>query len=251
MAAQQNNAHYINNINETIYIGPRIVHNMFQSHLDFEQFHGLCVQQNVMRFLNQNIAMTNFEYIKQLYVRYLCFTGQTDMLLMSLNNIYNNMHLHGILFDDQNNENNFHHFINRVDVPGFENQTLMDTAIMYYNNTNIICVLHNMGGVSHINYRNVINHIHRTEWFNPFNNIINIPHAPQFNGQYLMEHNIIQNNLHGNINNVIARRHISHFENIIHALYAIMNNEDQMNEDVDDMLHIIHNFENPHDIMLE
>jgi hypothetical protein len=154
---------------------------------------------------------------------------------------------------NNNNEDAFRLFLNRVDVPGFEDETILDTVLLWNNNATFVCALHNMGAVSHIKYTNIIQRIHRMEWINPFEPIVMIEGFPQFHHNALLDNQNIGNNIanYADYYHFVARRHIAHFEDNMQGLFAILDYEEQVNEDYNDMMRQLEHYEHPHDIMFE
>ena len=216
----------LNNVNierhyTNIYISPTIVHRMFNFIMGFQPFENHCLNQNVCeRMLGADnvgeILMSNQEYIWHLYIRYLSCSGRTNLMFEMLDRIVE------FYRDVYNNVNRFELFLNRVDVPGFEGTTILDTVILWNNdNDDTIQQLYRMGATTHITLRNIINVIHRREWINPFTNIMHIPGFPNFHRNNLIRQpEILEVVERGVIIHQHARavRHISHFYETIISL---------------------------------
>ena len=185
-AVQQPNNGNLEREHTTIYISPTVVHRMFNFIMMYQPFENHCLNNNVCeRMLGADnvgdIFMSNQEYIWQLYIRYLSCAGRTDLLFDMLDRIVE--FYHGEM---DHNVNRFELFINRVDVPGFQGTTILDTFIMWNNNDEAIQQLYHMGATTHITYRNITNVTHLRAWENPFTNIMNIPGFPNFHRNNLI-----------------------------------------------------------------
>jgi hypothetical protein len=215
---------------QTIYISPNVIHRMFNYVLAYEPFEYICIRQNVCeQMLNQQFQMSNQEYIWQLYIRYLCCTGHINTLFNMLRYIEN----YYIQENNNININLFELFLNRNDVPGFENITILDMFILWNNNDNFIMRLRNLHATTHITQQNIINFIHQNIWSNPFQNILQIPGFPSFHRNNIVQlpeiNALIANGNQINIQ-IRLQRHISHFHNSVIGVirdYQINNNQEQ------------------------
>lgn len=237
---------------ELIYVTPRRIHNMVALY-QFDQFAAIMQQHNLFENLQQNggqLLMTNVEYLRQIYLRYLCVTGDGIRFFATLRHYYNECISWGGGEGGEVGENGYNEafirFLNRTDVPGFEDTTIMDMFIVWIDDYNGVTHLHNMGALSHINAGNIDVIIHCLDWQNPFRGIIDIPGIPQFNRDEFMEHHDVAlqiiNNINAmNYNNIRFVRHIRHFQNNARALFDILQNNDD-NAQLNHLLNRIMNY---------
>ena len=223
----QHNYENIQRDNMTVYISPSEVHRMFTFTMEYQPFENECINQNVCERMLQygdNILISNQEYIWQLYVRYLCTNGRINTLFNML------QHINTHFIEEQNlyNIDSFEMFLNRVDVPGFEGDTILDTFIMWNNDDVTIERLCDLGATTHIRYDNIINILHHRQWSNPFDNIMQIHGFPSFERNRIIQQPDIRDMMNNGIrihNNASIQRHISHFYNCIIGLIRIHNPE--------------------------
>lgn len=217
-AAVQDNNNNIARENMIVYLSPNAVHRMFTVIMEYQPFENECINQNVLQRMlqpgNNDILISNQEYIWHLYIRYLCCNGR-------LNSMFNMLeHIRQDLNEDANrfNVDSIEMFLNRVDVPGFEGNTILDTFIMWNNDDIAVERLYEFGAVTHITLDNITNIIHHRHWTNPFVNIMRIPGFPSFVRNRIIQQQDIMalinqgERIH---NNAAITRHISHYYNTI------------------------------------
>lgn len=223
-----------------LYISPLHYSRLFDMFVQYQPFLNACARSNVYQHLmNHNIMMDNEEYSHELYCRYLCCTGRVNDLFAHLNLVRN---MYGIRLRNGVNRNNMnedfdanahnnelenmcHRFMNRVDVPGFENNTLLDMFMMYNNDCDSVVRLHYMGAQTHFRSYNYHNFIHNCAWENPFAQLLNgigfpVLHAEQLRNHELLHHQL-QNYEEDHENPLHVIRHRIYFEESQRALVIL------------------------------
>jgi len=218
--------------NMTVYLSPNAVHRMFTVIMEYQPFENECINRNVcQRMLHQddnNILMSNQEYIWQLYVRYLSCNGRVNSLFDMLQMIQRNVN------EDQNQYamDSFEMFLNRVDVPGFEGDTILDTFIAWNNDDISVERFIELGATSHIRVDTITNVLHHRPWSNPFANIMRIPGFPSFERNRVIQQHDIRERMNNGVrihNNATIERHVSHFYNSVIGMLR-RNNRDNYDE---------------------
>ena len=240
MAAVQHNDNNIARENMVVYISPNAVHRMFTIIMEYQPFENECINQNVFQRMlqpgNNDLLISNQEYIWHLYVRYLCCNGRVNSLFGIL------QHIRQHLNEDANqfNVNSFELFLNRVDVPGFEGTTVLDTFIMWNNDDYSVEQLYGLGAATHITVDNITNVLHHRQWTNPFANIIQIPGFPSFERNRIIQQQDIAALIHQGAyihNNADITRHISHYYNtIIGIIHGNNRDPDGIHENEQELL---------------
>ena len=212
-----------------MYVSPDQIHAMFDETMDINEFTELCHTEGVCRHLQnrrfENTYITNDEYIWHIYTRYLCCAGDIDGLMDMLDFLRTHYTDNE---DDLFNEDAFHLFLNRVDVPGFENTTILDMFIMWNSNLEMVIELDVMGARSHITHNIFTNYIHNSEWSNPFAGVMSIPGFPDITRNAFLVVDDVQEIIreHGDVidNEIVIMRHGTHFQDTLFGVIQCIPN---------------------------